>query len=657
MRILQANFYRSPFTSEYRDVPADYSATSDNNFKTKFRTWLNVNSTFSFVVGEEDIKAPRFSDNINDNITIKLPSNINLNNMRECNYVILFTDDEYNSGYRYFFVTNVTALNAMSEPSVSLSLTKDIWVENYYYVKQFGMPFNITRQHLNMIENGESSYVYQNLNVSGVPVCPTTVWTSERVVWAVFKLDPSVTYYDENHQSIGHYAPDAQYGTYQYIYYPAFVTSQGLIKPVRMYKGASAQVYIPRIYGTYLLSQQLTVNVPFDYTLSLDDSGYYYISSCTLSIKELYYSYGSDTYRPLDTWATDYSSEFYCYTSTTPSSIVTRRYVYTFDTSVSSNYYYILTSLDKSPYMQSYPFKYYTLTMPDGKEYSFEQTSPLKQIVIDVIPTDSGGYYTIRAYCQNQTYPLTLNGIYQSYEISSDVPRTASAYLDYLARAGNMMSEERRYAIQKQNYNASMATVEGTINIASGAVGLATGINVVPVVDSKSGQTTDRIISASSGAGIDSSVGAIVKGGTQIASGISGSSIEKKHINNTYNAKIADLANTTITRAQKSNQLNTAPYYDLPVVTLFTVLDTAGNTALQNTFIKYGTECNRVSDPMIDYRKFFNYVKVVNPNYTNIGNEVMRATINAILATGVTKWDISNYNSGTLNYYVQNTQK
>lgn len=660
MTIQNIRLAKSPFDSGYVNVPAnpDSSITSSDEFKSSIEDWL-LKRGYVLDITENSIKAKAFLCNTFETVRIKVPEHISIDkDFREYNYAIIHYYEGDETKQAHYFITKIEILNALISPTATLTLTKDIWAECYFDCLNSELEFGIVQQH-NYVTDFDSkpSSNYQNVNLSPIQtVVDVKHWDKKFVLWAVFKFDPTVTYYEKpgtnQYESIGHSGPNPTYGTYQYFYYPVGVYYKGEIHPITTAEGRN-RVYFPRVYGTYLLSQQLTLFVPFDYSIGTNGYGDYVIEDCSIQSLGLYYKYGELDYYALDRWSGDEATEFYCYQSHNSTTVSTTELSIDLTPSVSPNNI-SSTNTQLSPYAVTYPFHYFKLAMPDGTEYSFEQGIPLGQLRIKITPTDSGAYYNVSCETIDGNSVFLYDGVFNSYEITGDIPKSTSAYLEYMQRAGVSLDEQKRYALEKASYNATMGALSGTVNVAMGAVGLASGINVVPVVNAQTGEKTTSVTSVDGG--IDTSVGAIARGAVQIGGAISGGAIEKKHISNEYNAKIADLSNTTATRFQKSNQLNNAPYWDIPVLYEITAVNNDINRYIIMNFVKYGTQCQRCDNPLTLHRKYFEYVRTSSVNYTNIGNEEYRLIFNAILMNGVTMWNINNYVESVLDWRIKNTE-
>lgn len=632
MRIQNIYLFQSPFDSSYTNVPSDMDGVLEKggSLKVTYYSWLLKNCSPTSVI---DVYADAFADNINETVRIKISDTKTIRNK---NYATLVTDDPYDSD-KFYFITSYKLLNAMAQPTIELTLLKDIWTECYdTAITQSNAKFAITQQHLNMISSvGTVSEMYQNIVENGVSsVVFSETWGAPVVLWAVFKCDPTVTYYTgwNSYTPVGGYAPNPSYGTYQYFYYAVGIIRKGYIEPVgRPYDNHSYSLYIPRIQGPFLLSQQLTVHVPFEYTLTTRSEGGYNVLPA-IAHNDIYYKdNATNSYYSIDAWSGDNETEFCYYNEDTTTTVRQYHYRYDVDNEQYGNYYNSLENIQYSPYMRAYPFKYYTLTLPGGKNITFDGAIPISSIDVYITPTDSGGIITVNAVTTDNNSLFIGDQTFINYEVTGDIPKSVDAYLDYMSRAGASMREEKRYEKQRATVDAIKGLTEGITNVGVGAVNASGGNSL-------------------------KGIGQIAQGVTQIGTSVADYAMESSHINKKYDAKMADLSTTTVTKFQSSNQLNSSPFFDMPVIYKHVVINNDINRVYQLNFIKYGTVCQRVDNPLTDYRKYFNFVKSTNANYTSIGNSVYRSIFNSILNNGVTKWSIRRYNNNVLDWFVDNQQ-
>lgn len=649
MKIYQITLYTTPFDSSYSNVPSSSEGVKGGgSIKADYLSWLQKYASPTTVI---DIYAEAFADNITEKILIKIADTKTIRNK---NYAVLVTDDQYD-GDKFYFITSYKLLNAMSQPTIELSLTKDIWTECYdTAIHQNNANFLITKQHLNMIgADGNVSEDYQNIENDSVGVVTfSESWGSPVVLWAVYKCDPTVTFYTDrsSDHKIGPYAPNPTYGTYKYFYYAVGLIRKGYVEPIgRPYDGGAYSLYFPRVDGSYLLSQQLTAHVPFDYTLVERSGGGYNVYPGTAH-NPIFFLYGTTEYRCIDSWGADYDrnefTEFCYYNEDTDTSIRQYHYSYTPDISQNGDYYNSTDNIQYSPYMQAYPFKYYTLTLPGGKEITFDGAVPLKSLDIYITPTDSGGNITLNAVTCDNNSVFIKDETFINFECTGDIPSSINAYLDYMSRAGATINEQKQYALNSNTlrtnqqisnalYKSFQNTIQGTVETAGYAL---------------TGKMTNAVTS-----GLNTAIH-MGDGAVEAGNAFARYKLEKDHINDAYSARMADLGTTTVTKFQASNQLNTSPFWDMPVVYKHVVINNHVNRAYQLEYIKYGVDCQKVDNPLNDYRYSFNFVKAVCPNYTSIGNTVYRDIFNSILSKGVTKWNIGHYKNNVLDWFVENNQ-
>lgn len=654
MIISTLTLFKSPFDASYSNVPSHYAGVTEKagSLKTYLYNWLNKNAEPTTI---RDIKADAFADNLYEKVIIKISDTMII---REKNYCVLVTDDP-NDTDKFFFITSYNLLNAMREPTIELTLQKDIWVECYDTACiQNNAKFAITQQHLNMISSdGYIGEQYQNIVNDDVGVVVHSIeWANPMVLWAVYKCDPTVNFYAQersNDYKLGNNAPNPSYGTYRYFYYAVGVVQRGYLSPVgRPYDGNSYSLYFPRVEGSYLLSQQLTIHPPFEYTMVERSGGGYNVMPATAH-NPIFYLYGTTEYRSIDSWGADYDrneyTEFCYYNEDTTTTVRQYHYQYIPDNTQNGDYYNTIDDLPNSPYMKAYPFTYYSISLPGGKDIKFDTAIPIGGIDIYITPTDSGGIITVNATTTDNNAVLIANQTFTNYEVTGDIPRSVNAYLDYMARAGAALNEQKQYALRantlRTNQQISNALYKSFQNTVVGVTETA-AYAMAPKKKLKAKAIASGVYTAVH----------VGDGAAEAGDSIANYRLEKDHINNAYNAKMSDLGTTTVTRFQANNQLNTSPFWDMPVVYKHTVINNDINKCYQLNFIKYGTECQRVDNPLIDYRYYFNFVKAVNPNFTSIGNVVYRDIFNAILAQGVTKWNIATYDSNVLDWFVDNKQ-
>lgn len=630
---------QTPFDSNYDNVPSyPYGGRDAANYlqnmlvhSEMLGTTLNVNGGY--------ITTKAFTNNEDETVRVKVIDPVNGPSYREFNYMFIYTEDNLIAPHCYF-ITNIVALNALTEPTYEFTLKLDVWTTYYNQAYREGQRTLVTRCHTKMTFNDSGTFRsdYQNLYDGEIGTLVKEQYWGNRILWAVFKCDPTINYFEwesaNTYTNIGHYGPDDSYGTYQYFYYPVAAIVQGKLHKVRC--GHRNSVYIPKVHTTVLLSLQLTVHVPFVYSLNWDDEGKtYYVGTPELIARPIHYTYASGKYYNID--ANDSSDpeteeeSTYFFTYHKDSDRTVNETVYTFNCRYENLTYYGVTSPRNSPYCQAYPFKYYTLTLPNGKTITFNQAGPLTLMKITIIPTDSGGSYSVYAE-NNDTVLLARDGVWANFEVTGDVPRSVSAYLEFMRRSGDTMIAQKNYEQRSLIANAETQVLSGVAETVAGAATMvATGGTM--------------------------GVGTTVRGATSLISTGINTVNDAVYFKEKWSARESDLSKSTVTSFQPANQLNSAPHWGMPIVTEHTPLATEATIAIVGEFVRNGTECQLYADPLEENRKYFNYSQAPNVTYTSIHNPRYRQIFESIVRKGVRKWNVVNYTGKTLDYYTINNEE
>lgn len=634
MTIHHIKLVQTPFDSNYDNVPSyPYEGTAS----TLQLPYLFAESEMlgiTLTVQQANLTAPAFTNNEDEIVRIKVIRGTQVSVYRQFNYMFIYTSDDLILPHCYF-ITNIEALNALDEPTFEYTLKLDVWTTYYNQAVKEHTPTLVTRMHSYMTMPDESfqrEFEYQNLYDGEVATIANQQRWGNKVLWAVFKCDPTIDYYEwesvNTYANIGHYGPDDAYGSYQYFYYPVAVIQQGSLHRIRC--GHRNSIYIPKVQTSVLLSLQLTVHVPFVYSLNWDGAAEtYYIGTPELIARPLHYKQTSEKYCNLD--ANDSSDPeteeentyFFTYHKNSDRQVVPS--TYTFYCPWRNADVYKITDPPLSPYCQAYPFDYYTLTLPNGKIVTFSQASPLQEIRIKIIPTDSGGSYSV--YARSADAILLANeGVLGNFEVTGDVPRTVSAYLEFMRRSGDVMIAQKSYEQRSLVINAGEQVLEGA---AQTAIGIGT---MVATGGAKGLKTT-------------------VSGATSLISTGVNTANDAKYFKEKWAARESDLAKSTVTSFQAANQLNSAPHWGMPLITHFIATNTPQNLAIVGDFVKNGTECQKLDRPLNETRKYFNYSQAPNVTYTTIHNPRYRQIFEGIVHRGVRKWNVVNNTSQFLDYY------
>lgn len=650
MKIKYIVLAKSPFDSNYNNVPS-YPYGGDEALSQLPSILMHSSMMNSqFTIGEAYITPRAFCNNENEVIRVRVPEGSKYETYRNVNYMFIITEENEEIPCCYF-ITNIEALNALSKPTFEYTLTLDVWTTCYNTAYNEGSSMLITRKHLRMIPQEPEFFPeqYQNLYDGEVATIATVQpWANKKVLWAVFKCDPTISYYSwestNTYTDIGHYAPSQEYGTYQYFYYPVAVINGSSLEKIRC--GHRYGIYIPKVRVSALLSQQLTVHVPFTYSLNFDSTKQqYYVASPELVADPLFYKYASDKYYSLDAndtadpEAENPSTYFFYYTADSDTTVHSTSYSY--QCIYSDNTDYGVTLPSTSPYCNAYPFHYYTLTLPNGKIVTFNQAQPLVHMNIKIIPTDSGGSYTVGASTANGTV-LSYGGVYGNFEVTGDVPRSVSAYLEYMRRAGDAMIAQKEYEERTVATNLMSQTLSGAVQIGTGIAQTALGATA----SSLSGGTVGTGTTISGVSNIAGGAATLITADVNAAS-------DAKYIKQKWAARASDLAKSTATTFQPSNQLNSAPYWGMPIITLYTPCYIPENIAVVTDFVKNGTECQIYDNPLSETRKYFTFTKAPTATYTSITNPRYRTIFESIVRQGTRMWNIANYPYTTLKYFIE----
>lgn len=634
MTIHHIKLAQTPFDSNYDNVPSyPYEGTA-SNLQLPYLLAKSEMLGITLTVQQANITAPAFTNNEDEIVRIKVINRTQGSVYRQFNYMFIYTNDDLTLPHCYF-ITNIEALNALDEPTFEYTLKLDVWTTYYNQAVKENTLTLVTRMHSRMTMPDDGilgPYEYQNLYDGEVATVAHEHWWGNKVLWAVFKCDPTIDYYEwesaNNYTNIGHYGPDDSYGSYQYFYYPVGVIQQGSLHKIRC--GHRNNVYIPKVQTSVLLSLQLTVHVPFVYSLNWDGTAAtYYIGTPELIARPLHYKETSGQYRNLDAndssdpETEDESTYFFTYHRDSDREVVPS--TYTFNCLWRNVKEYTITDPEYSPYCKSYPFNYYTLTLPNGKIITFSQASPLSTIHVKIIPTDSGGSYSVYA-ASGEAVLLSDDGVWGNFEVTGDVPRTVSAYLEFMRRSGDVMIAQKSYEQRSLVINAGEQVLEGA---AQTAIGVGT---MVATGGAKGLKTT-------------------VSGATSLVSAGVNTANDAKYFKEKWAARESDLAKSTVTSFQAANQLNSAPHWGMPVVTQFTATSTQQNLAVVGDFVKNGTECQKIDIPLNETRRYFNYSQAPNVTYTTIHNPRYRQIFEGIVHRGVRKWNVVNNTSHFLDYY------
>lgn len=683
MTINRVAFYNSPFDPEYVNVPDSADPREGSwTYEALLEYLQNFLGEPIMEYDSSSIKNKRFMFNESNSITVcpkYAKGNLSWRKMlTTINYALIETLNEYGDTETYpYFVTNYMFNNAiLGNYSITFTLNLDMWVWSYEDICKYSTPVAITQAHRTpyIWEVDEKLEFHPFFAEGGThPMSADveleykvkSVGDEATVLWAVYELDPTITY-SVSGGDIG--SGKAQlinntpkcYSRNLCVFAPVSATSPNGDPIGYMFKGVKTAGDFRSGAPTVLIepvSSYITAYPPLNYSAVVHDSYVEIISPmansldfCDVYIDDKLIVSGVYVY---DADATGIANTLIYhddeYTQLT-GSVGPEGYA----RNIEGVYNTISSHVTAAPFAQTYPFRWCTVVTPDGKVWDFKLPYVVRNIRVRTYPRSSGGMYSIIVTIVNageETYTSVLYSQENTlgfFETSSQIPTTPDAQLDYLLRAGNQLNVNNEIA--KRNARSDIVDSIGDAIVGSLAnTAQHLGSSVTNFIRAGGG---DVVGAATSQIGVEArTVARGIQIGVNTFRGVRDGIRDYKDVDRRTNALMEDLANTSIATTTSNNGYNSTQFGD--AVRFYSHTPTNSNQ-VQNavlSVLKYGVKTWNNNYPWFNYCQRFDYIKAVDCQFPQIPDIRMREFAQDIFERGVRKWHLEDVNKGMIGLY------
>lgn len=625
----------------------------------------SILSPFQIELSANQIQAKAFmpSDMVSINVEISNGANI-----FEFNYAFIeCKGDDVDDVLFSYFIEGIQFNNALSNYSVTLSLKRDIWCA-YYNSLRRKVVAKIARKHRPLLRRLGDEYRFTHQqNFCNNSVSTVSEFSNNggyKILWALYKLDPTIDYWDltEENPIPGSYKIRG-YGNLEYLFHPIAVVDNNA------YRWDYNAIYLNNDEGinrfeptTYLkiktesiMSVETTMIPPFNYTVTPRDLDSYNLTivgatSQIVGIKvgeggspDDFIEMGKFIAPPnrVDIWTENYEN---------------------LDTPQRMGEGYlneeIFSPFDDHWYRHKntfvYPYRYYTLRRPDGTNVQIKATTPIKMIKTYIYPSDSGGSFWYEVIDNGDVTIIPRSSTYSNFERSAQMPLTVDAVLAYLQRSGNKNLVDYEFALDKnfiemQKANEAEyrrqrdAIVGGTIDVAGGLA--------MAQVDPAKG--TSSVVNGSRKLMSTGDVGPYILETKQLLR-------EREYIKDSRNAFFEDLNNTSIMNMSTNSSINDKVFNDRFILYFCSFIPLEEYRDDVYDFILSGTQSFSVEDPFSNVNEYYDYVACSAVDLKTIANLEHRRILSIILLSGVRKFHMDKITTPELwklDYFAENYQR
>lgn len=615
MIINRVFIFKSPFDSNYTNVPDLHDFDGDTEtFIRRIRNKFLVEYDYK-EYPTSSIKANAFKGEDVENITLQISDTFNVDDYKFYNYSIIEGD---NGEMFAYFIKDMVILNAFDKPSITFNLNKDLWVHNWIKLRD-NSHIHVVREHQKLLDSiGNFTEDYRAISEKTCDQLATVVPEKDyKILWVRYRVNPQTdiygkytteTEYEKLYPEIAN-----EYGHLGYLYLP-FLCYSGL--DVVAYKfiihaGETIYFYDLPTIGTPevedILSYDFTFNPPFGYEFFgeiIDGQVSVFITqgwSCTY----VAFKYGSN-YRQMF----DEDIPFIAKSGLVP--LESQRYKYTIEYPTDIIFTPSNENAKNSVYFSLPNLTLYVLILPDGQALPLLGNSPIKDVEVEIMPTDSGGAYRlyINGHSKFERPLFSQNASLKTFENDNQFIRTLDATETYLRTNG---------------YKHRLGVV-------------------MPLTDSAvkgRHQTQSGVLDAIMGY-YNQDYGQMAGGIQQVQFAFEDIAHSAVKTIMTHKATMNDLQNQTIAYGTVSNASNDRWIVDRPI--LLKMSPRGGRDAREVVYdcLSKGVVTDGERNPFINACETFDYISGYEFYCPSFSNEQYKAFFSRLFERGVRKWHINS---------------